>query len=322
MVTKFMKKNEKIAIVVPVYNEEEVITKFINECYNSLNSYISTTLYIINDGSNDLTTLKIKSNNLFLESREDFKIKIINLSRNFGHQNAVKAGLNNINNEDLICVIDSDLQDPPALIRELIEEQQISGSDIIYTKRISRKGESKFKIITAKLFYYFFNKISDVKISSNSGDFFLITKKACLIFNKFKEKELFIRAILPYIGLNSSIVYYKRNPRFAGNTKYPFSKMIDLSKNAIFSFSEFPIKRFFQMGFFFLFLSFSLIIYLLILKFFYGGVTPGILLLTIVITFFSSLNFLSLWVLGEYIGRIFKESKNRPSYIIKDIISN
>ena len=317
-----MKKDKTIAIVVPIFNEEEVIIKFINECHRSLKNLIKTTLYIVNDGSTDLTTFKIKSHDLFLNPVQNFKIKILNLSRNFGHQNAVKAGLNNVNNEDLVCVIDADLQDPPDIIRKLIEEQRVSRNDIIYTKRISRKGESKFKILTAKLFYYFFNKVSNVKINNNSGDFFLITKKTCLIFKKFKEKELFIRGILPYIGLKSSIVTYNRNPRYAGKTKYPFSKMIKLSKDAVFSFSEFPIKRFFQIGFFLFFLSFFLVIYLFVLKFIYKTATPGILLLTIVIIFFSSLNFLSLWILGEYIGRIFKESKNRPSYIIEDIVSN
>lgn len=318
----FTKRDKTIAIVTPIFNEEEVISKFINECNLSLKNIIKTTLYIVNDGSDDLSTLKIKSHDLFLNPVKDFKIKIINLSRNFGHQNAVKAGLNHVANEDLVCVIDADLQDPPEIIRKLIEEQQISGSDIIYTKRISRKGESKFKILTAKLFYYFFNKISNIKINNNSGDFFLITKKACLIFNKFKEKDLFIRGILPYIGLKSSIITYHRNPRYAGKTKYPLSKMINLTKNAVFSFSEFPIKRFFQIGFFLFFLSLFLIIYLFILKFIYKTSTPGILLITITIIFFSSLNFLSLWILGEYIGRIFNESKNRPSYIVEDIISN
>ncbi|WP_195972256.1 glycosyltransferase family 2 protein [Clostridium thermobutyricum] len=309
-----MNKN-LISVIVPMYFEELVA----RECYNRLKSVMESIdsydyeIIFINDGSTDKTLDILKD-----ISRENEKVKVINFARNFGHQVAVTAGLFNCSG-DAVVIIDADLQDPPELIPQMINKWN-EGYEVVYGKRGKRKGESKFKLITAKYFYRFLAKMSDIKIPKDTGDFRLIDKSVVKAFREMPEQNRFIRGMISWIGFNQTYIEYTRDERFAGETKYPLSKMIKFASDGIISFSSKPLKLMSAFGFFSIFISFLIFIYALISKFIFSA-SIGWTSLISVMTFFGGVQILSLGIIGEYIGRIYDESKNRPLYIIKDKIN-
>lgn len=309
-----MAKKKLYSIVVPMYNEEEVIA----ESYKRLKAVMdkadgSYELIFVNDGSKDKTI-----ENLLKASKGDKNIKIIDLSRNFGHQNAITAGMD-YSKGDAVVVIDADLQDPPEVILEMIKKWK-EGFHVVYGKRTVRKGETFFKKITASVFYRLLNKLTDVHVPEDVGDFRLIDRKVCDEMKKIREKNRYIRGLIAWLGFNQTEVLYVREKRFAGKTKYPLRKMLKFASNAIISFSYKPLKVATLLGSLISLGGILYLAYIVYLKFFTKSTVQGWASTVSVNLIFFGVIILIQGVMGEYIGRIYDEIKDRPLYIIKDKI--
>lgn len=303
---------KKISIVIPMYYEEEVV----KECYirtkvvlNSLNNYEHEIIFV-NDGSKDKTLELLEE-----IANEDKNVKIISFSRNFGHQAAVTAGLKYITG-DCCLIIDSDMQDPPELLVDMIKLWE-QGNDVIYAKRKARKGESKFKLLTAKMFYRILNGLSDVEIPKDTGDFRLADKKVIDVINSMPEHNKFLRGLFSWVGFKQAPIEYERQERFAGKTKYPLKKMLKLASDGIISFSTKPLKLIGGIGIISIFISIILLIYALVSYIFnLNNLAAGWTSMMVAITFFAGVQLVSIWMISEYIARIYDDTKKRPEYII------
>ena len=308
---------KKISVVIPMYFEEEVA----NECYNrtkrilnSLNNYEHEIVFV-NDGSKD-KTLEILAN----IARDDMCVKILSFSRNFGHQAAVTAGLT-YTTGDAVVIMDADLQDPPEVIIEMIELWE-HGNEVIYAKRKSREGESRFKLFTAKMFYKILNGLSDVDIPKDTGDFRLADRKVVDVINSLPEHNKFLRGLFSWVGFKQTPLEYERKQRFAGKTKYPLKKMLKLASDGIISFSTKPLKILGAVGLISVSASIIILIYALISYIFnLNQLTAGWTSIMVTVTFLGGIQLLSIWLISEYIGKIYDESKGRPEYIIDQKIN-
>ena len=304
-------------MVIPCYKEEEVLletTKRLNEKYNTLisNKVISkkSKVLYVDDGSKDKTWELIENihndNNTFLG---------IKLSRNRGHQNALVAGLLTAKEyADVVISMDADLQDDINAIDKMLDEYY-KGNEVVYGVRSSRKKDSWFKKTTAQSFYKLM-KIMGVDVIYNHADFRLTSKRVLDSFENYKEVNLFLRGIFPLIGYKNSVVYYERDKRFAGESKYPLKKMLSFACDGITSFSIKPLRMILSLGLIILFISIAIMIYSLVVKIM-GKVVPGWTFITISIWFIGGLQMLSIGVIGEYIGKIYNETKQRPRYFIE-----
>ena len=308
---------KKISVIIPMYYEEEVA----EECYKRMTSVLQNIenydyeIICINDGSRD-KTLSILENLAIRDKR----LKVLSFSRNFGHQCAVTAGLKYVTG-DAIVIIDADLQDPPELIPEMLKLWE-AGNDVIYGKRKTRDGESVFKLFTAKIFYKTLNALSDVEIPKDTGDFRLVDRKVVDTINSLPEHNKFLRGLFSWVGYKQIPFQYERKERFAGKTKYPLKKMLKLASDGIISFSTKPLKIVGGLGILSIVISFILLIYALISYIFkLNNLSAGWTSLMLGRTFFAGVQLLSLWIMSEYIARIYDESKNRPQYIIEKKIN-
>ncbi len=308
---------KKISIIIPAYNEEEVTQECYNrleEVLNKLNNYENEIIFI-NDGSKD-KTLEI----LTELANQNENVKIVSFSRNFGHQAAVTAGLKYVTG-DVILIIDADLQDPPELLPEMLKLWE-EGNEVIYGERKTREGESRFKLFTAKMFYNTLNALSDVEIPKNTGDFRLVDRKVVDTINSLPEHNKFLRGLFSWVGYRQYAFKYERKERFAGKTKYPLKKMLKLAADGIIGFSTKPLKILGGLGFISIIISFIILIYsLLSFAFEWNNLEAGWTSIMVSITFFAGVQLLSIWVLSEYIGRIYDETKNRPQYIVDKTIN-
>ena len=303
---------KKISLIIPMYCEEKVI----KECYNRIVKTLGTLedyereIIFINDGSRD-KTLEILEN----IASKDKNVKVISFSRNFGHQAAVTAGLKEVTG-DVVVIIDADLQDPPEIIPEMLRLWE-NGNEVIYGKRKKRKGESAFKLFTAKMFYKTLNALSDVEIPKDTGDFRLVDRKVVDAINDMPEHNKFLRGLFSWVGYRQVAYEYERQERFAGKTKYSLRKMLKLASDGIISFSTKPLKILGGIGIFSIIISICILTYALISYIFkLNNLSAGWTSLMVTITFFSGVQLISLWLISEYIGRIYDESKQRPQYII------
>lgn len=316
-----MKKENVLYVVVPCYNEELVLketTKRLREKFDELLkkkviSKKSKVLYV-NDGSKDKTWELIESIH-----KEDNTFTGISLSRNRGHQNALVAGLLTAKEyADVVVSMDADLQDDINAMDEMLEKY-LNGNDIVYGVRNKRDKDTFFKRVTAEGFYKFM-KLMGVDIVFNHADYRLTSKRVLDKFGEFKEVNLFLRGIFPLIGFKEDIVYYERAERFAGVSKYPLRKMLNFAWDGITSFSVKPLRFICGLGFIILFISILIMFYSLIQKVF-GNTVDGWTFLTISIWFIGGLQMISIGIIGEYIGKIYNETKERPRYIIeKDLL--
>lgn len=307
-----MKKN--ITIVIPSYNEESNIEKLLeslNEVIASLNYNFK--ILFVDDGSRDGTILKLKS-----LAREQHNLFYIELSRNFGHQNALKAGIDYAKlNSDAVISMDGDLQHPPALIPELIARWE-EGYDVVYTVRAETESLSYFKNKTSKWFYSLMNKLSEIKFEPGTADFRLIDKRVAEVFSDFTENELFIRGIINWVGFSQYAVDYMPQDRYSGKSKYTLSKMIRFAIQGITSFSTRPL-------YFAVFLGLGLSIFSIIFfsiyvgySLYFGHPISGWASVITAIVFFGCLNLIVLGIIGIYIGKLFMQSKGRPNYLVKN----
>lgn len=308
---------KKISVVVPMYYEEEVVKECytrLNNVFKELNTYDYEFIFV-DDGSKDRTLELLEK-----IAMNDKKVKIISFSRNFGHQCAVTAGLK-FTTGDAVIIIDADMQDPPELIKEMIDLWE-EGNEVIYAKRKARRGESRFKLFTAKMFYKVLDGVSDVKIPQDTGDFRLADKKVVNVINDLPEHNKFLRGLFSWVGYKQIPLEYERKERFAGKTKYPLKKMFKLAIDGIISFSNKPLKILGVIGIFSIIISFGILVYSLISYLFkLNNLTAGWTSLMVTITFFSGVQLLSIWLMSEYISRIYDESKGRPQYIIDKLIN-
>ena len=310
-----MKAYPVYSVVIPAYNEQEVIT----ETYNRLTGVLtgmgeSYELLFVNDGSKDRTAQIIAG---FCE--EDPSVRLVNFTRNFGHMAAISAGMEHALGQ-AIFVIDADLQDPPEVFPDMVVKWK-EGYHVVYGKRIKRKGESLFKKLSARIFYRFLRHMTSVDLPSDTGEFRLIDRKVCDAVNKLPEKSRYIRGLVSWVGFRQVPVEYVREERFAGVTKYPLRKMITFAMDAITSFSYKPLKLGTMLGFSISMLSFLYILYV-IYRFFTGQTITGWASTIAIILFTQGIVLMILGLMGEYIGRIYTELQNRPTYIIQEIIEN
>lgn len=306
----------QINIVVPLYNEEQVFDELIIRLQKLLeNCSLSIEVILVDDGSTDNTPIKIRELSLKNE-----RFQSIILSRNFGHQLALSAGLKYVNASEAVLIIDGDLQDPPELL-DLLYDHYKKGYDVVYGVRKKRK-ESFIKIIAYKWFYKFLKRISYIEIPLDSGDFSLISLKIIKLLNQMPEESRYLRGMRSWIGYSQIGVEYEREGRQAGESKYSLKKLIKLAYNGIFNFSEYPIKFISGLGRFIVMASFVYFVYIIIKKLFYGDVPQGFTTLIFMIILFGGIQLIALGLIGEYVLRIFFQVKNRPLYILKERIKN
>ena len=307
---------EKIEWIIPVYNEEACLPELFNRllAIREKMRLVDTSFIFINDGSSDWSQVfleRIASENRF--------VKVIAFSRNFGHQAALSAGLDAAN-ADYVVVIDADLQDPPELVEEMFKKAK-EGFDIVYGKRLTRDGESWFKRITASMFYKFLNKMCDVDIPADTGDFRLLNRNVLIALKQMHEKHRFIRGMIAWTGFKSVPFFYKRTKRHAGQTKYTLKKMVNFALDAIFSFSVTPLRAATYIGVVILEFGFLGALFLLYLRFFTPFTVPGITAVLVTVIMLGGVQIIMLGVIGEYLGRVFEEAKNRPLYIVRERIN-
>lgn len=301
-----------ISLVVPMYFEEEVV----QECYNRLTKVMMQIkeydyeLLFVNDGSTDNTL------NILEEiAQRDARVKVLSFARNFGHQVAVSCGIDYAQGEALV-IIDADLQDPPELIPDMIKLWE-QGYEVVYGKRRKRNGETWFKLTTAKAFYKVLDNLSDVHIPRDTGDFRLIDKKVANVLRGLSEHNRFLRGLVAWSGFRQIPLEYERDERFAGETKYPLKKMIKFALDGIISFSAKPLKLIMGCGIISVFIAMVVMIYSLA-SFIFNSIptVPGWTSIMVTVTFLGGVQLMSIGVLGEYIARMYDESKNRPLYIL------
>ena len=305
-------KHSFITLVVPAYNEQKVLPDFHARSSKVLNDLpIEYEILYINDGSQDKTVDVIK------ELREkDEHVSVVDLSRNFGKEIALTAGLDHAKG-DAVIVIDADLQDPPELIPQLVSKWQ-EGYDVVYAKRIAREGETWFKKMTSYLFYRFIQRLSSVHIPEDVGDYRLISRRALDALLALRERHRFMKGLFAWVGFPQVAVPYHRGPRAAGETKWNYWKLWNFALEGITSFTTKPLKLASYLGLCIAFLSFIFGSYIIYDKLVHGNPVPGYPSLMVVILFIGGLQFIILGIMGEYLARTFSETKNRPLYLVKE----
>jgi glycosyltransferase involved in cell wall biosynthesis len=302
----------KYTVIAPIYNEIENIPHlYARVCEVMDQTGEAWELVLVDDGSKDGSTDALRE-----LGKKDNRVRPVIFARNFGHQIAVSAGMDYARG-DAIAIIDADLQDPPEVILELIEKWK-EGYDVVYAVRSEREGESWFKLTTAALFYKFIQKITDVDIPLNTGDFRLLDRKVLNVMNSMPERNRFLRGMSSWAGFKQIGVEYKRHARFAGETHYPLKNMIKLALNAITGFSYWPLQLLSKTGVGLVVLSLLLLVLFIILAL-VGKVDLTFVLATwLTVIFLAGVLLISMGILGEYMGRIYDEAKGRPLYIVAE----
>lgn len=308
-------KDFKVSVVVPAYNEEGNIARLADELTNVLKHYKSYEIIFVNDGSVDKTLDAVKKLRI-----RNTNIHYISLSRNFGHQYALKAGLDRATG-DFIISMDADLQHPPALIPKMIEEWQ-NGNDIVYTVRKDKKTESLFKRSTSKLYYKVFNFLTGLNMPSGTADFRGMDKKAVEVLKNMPEKTLFLRGLVFWMGFKQKAISYQVHPRFAGKSAYTLKKMFSLALAGATSFSVKPLRVAIYAGFIVAMLGCLFTAYVLYMKLFGGATISGWASIMCVLLILGGSQLFMMGIIGEYIGMIFMEMKKRPNYIVDETSLN
>ncbi|PJZ45469.1 glycosyltransferase family 2 protein [Leptospira brenneri] len=311
------KKPNLLSLIIPCYNEEEVLDILKKRLKEIIPKFqIKTEIILINDGSSDTTIV-----GLLQWAKEDPNVRVISLARNFGHQIAVTAGMDHARG-DAVVVMDADLQDPPEIILEMLKKYE-EGYDVVYGQRLARSGESVFKKITAWAFYRLMKILVHKDLPLDSGDFRLISRRCLDALNGLRENHRFLRGMNAWIGFPQAPVYYNRDARVAGETKYPLQKMLKLAMNAAVSFSPLPLRFSLGLGIVVAVIGFAVGVYALFRAFQHFILempivyNPGWATIVTLICLIGGSILISIGILGEYVARIFEESKGRPLYVVE-----
>lgn len=307
-----MENKKLITILIPAYNEEDVLELLytrLNDILSTLNHTYNFELLFVNDGSTDNTL------NILKELRKkDSQVCFLNLSRNYGKEVAMIAGLD-YSKGDALIIIDADLQDPPELIPEMISYWE-QGYDDIYAKRNSRKGETWLKKFTSKMYYKILQKVTKIEIQKDTGDFRLLDRRCVEALKQFRECQRYTKGLFSWIGYNKKEILYDRDPRAAGKTKWNYKKLVDLSIDGITSFTTAPLRLSTITGIIISFIAFIYMLVIIIKTIISGIDVPGYASTMVVILFIGGIQLIFLGIIGEYLGRAFYESKNRPIYFV------
>lgn len=307
-------KSVKLSFVVPIFNEAEMVCKFVDRVRAVFKQYdaINLEIIFINDGSNDDTLIRL------LELQKEFhEICVVDLSRNFGKEAALTAGLD-LCSGDVVVPIDVDLQDPPELVLEMIEKWR-DGYDVVVAKRINRDADTWFKRTSATLFYRIHNKISKPVLPENVGDFRLMDRSVVDSVKSLPESSRFMKGLMAWVGFKTAVVEYKRPKRLSGNTKFDNWKLWNFALEGITSFSTSPLRIWTYIGGVVAFTSILFAMFIVFTVFIKGADVPGYASTMVAVTFLGGLQLMGIGIMGEYLGRTYIESKRRPVYLIKNI---
>lgn len=306
--------NPQYSLVIPIYNEEKNIAELYRRLRAVMDKLGDVELILVNDGSRDRSLLLLRELH-----RQDRRICYLSLSRNFGHQIALTAGLNFVRGQ-VIVVLDGDLQDPPELIPHLIEKWQ-QGYQVVYAQRSRRHRENWFKRLCAYCFYRLLQRLAEVEIPIDTGDFCLMDRQVVDVLNQMPERNRYLRGLRSWIGWKQTSISYERDPRFAGEVKYTFAKSLSLAANGLVSFSRLPLRLSTYVGLF----AAVVAVLMAILVLYWRIVAPdspltGFATIMIAIFFLGAVQLVSIGILGEYIGRIYEEVKGRPLYVLSEVV--
>lgn len=304
-----------LSIVVPCYNEEEVLAETLRRLSETAETLeargLKVELVFVDDGSRDRTRELLRC-----YAASDRRVRMLGFARNFGHQLAVTAGIDAARG-DAVVLIDADLQDPPEVIAEMVDRWE-EGFDVVYGTRTDRPGESRFKLATARVFYRVLNRLSDVPIPLDTGDFRLMSRNVVEVLKSMPEQDRFVRGMVSWVGFNQIALPYRRDKRFAGESKYPLRKMVRFATDGILSFSAKPLQLSVTLGVLSSLLAMLVIVYSLAMRLFTQEWVPGWTALMIAVLFLGGVQLICVGILGEYIGRIYREVKRRPLYIVQE----
>jgi dolichol-phosphate mannosyltransferase len=306
------------SVVVPLYNEAANVAPLLERLEAAiapLRGQYEYEIVLVNDGSTDATLDAIRS-----EMQRRSQIVLVNLSRNFGHQLAATAGIE-IAAGNAVILMDGDLQDPPELVESFLQKWR-EGYDVVYAVRRSRKGESAFKVFTARAFYRVIKHLTKVSIPLDTGDFRLMSRRTVEAVRKLPERHRFLRGMVSWVGFNQVAVEYDRDERHSGSTKYPLPKMLRFAMDGITSFSDAPLRFASYFGFAVSAIAFVYAVVVIVMKTLHlspAFYTPGWASTIVAVTFLGGVQLISLGILGEYLGRVYDEVKGRPLYLISDI---
>jgi glycosyltransferase involved in cell wall biosynthesis len=298
-----------LSVVAPVFNEEGTVAEFHQRVSGALGN-MNFELVLVDDGSSDGTPELLAG-----LCRQDPRVRVVALSRNFGHQAALTAGLDHAQGNPIV-MMDSDLQDPPEVITTMLESWY-QGSDVVYAVRTHRPGESRFKLTTARWFYRLFSRLAQIELTQNAGDFRLLDRRALQALASMRERNRFLRGMTVWVGFTQSAVPYERDPRHAGETKYTLGKMMRFSLDAISSFSQLPLQFATLLGFGFsaiAFLGIPIAIGFRVAGQFVSGITTVLL----VVLLLGGIQLITVGIIGEYLGRVYEEVKGRPLYLVRE----
>lgn len=306
--------NPQYSLVIPIYNEEKNIAELYRRLRAVMDKLGDVELILVNDGSRDRSLLLLRELH-----RQDRRICYLSLSRNFGHQIALTAGLNFVRGQ-VIVVLDGDLQDPPELIPHLIEKWQ-QGYQVVYAQRSRRHRENWFKRLCAYCFYRLLQRLAEVEIPLDTGDFCLMDRQVVDVLNQMPERNRYLRGLRSWIGWKQTSISYERDPRFAGEVKYTFAKSLSLAANGLVSFSRLPLRLSTYVGLF----AAVVAVLMAVLVLYWRIVAPdspltGFATIMIAIFFLGAVQLVSIGILGEYIGRIYEEVKGRPLYVLSEVV--
>jgi len=297
-----------LSVVAPLYEEDALVEAFYTRVCGALEE-LPFELVLVDDGSTDRTPQLLAK----LAAR-DPRVRVVQLSRNFGHQTALTAGLDHARG-DAVAMLDADLQDPPELIPEMLDHWR-RGTDVVYAVRRRRDGETRFKLATARWFYRLFSAVGDVRLEPDSGDFRLLDRAPLDALLSMRERNRFLRGMTVWVGYTQTAVPYERDARHAGETKYTLRRMLSFSLDAISSFSHRPLQIATLVGFFCAALAFVLIPVVVGLRI-AGSYLPGFSTITIVVLLLGGIQLMAIGLIGEYVGRIYDEVKGRPLYVVR-----
>jgi len=309
-----MEETRILSIVVPVYNETEVIDAFYARMTAVARSlpFTEHEILFVDDGSTDDTWSRVRA-----FAATDPAVRPLKLSRNFGHQAAITAGLDHARG-DCVVIIDADLQDPPEVVTEMVARWD-EGYDVVYGARGSRAGEGSMKLLTASAFYRLLNRLTRINIPVDVGDFRLLSRRAADQLRGLREQDRFVRGLVSWIGFRQTGVTYARDRRYAGDTKYPFRKMLKFALDGITSFSTLPLKLAMWLGYAASALAFLYLLSVFVQKLM-GGTVQGWATIMVALLFLGGVQLICLGIMGEYVGRIFNEIKGRPLYVVEEFV--